>query len=138
MFYLPSFLSFYWSAIDYLTLSKAGLIPDTWKRRGASQVPQKIGVLGHYLPFLSIIYMKITNFPIKSRGANPQHSLDLPLVRVYIVTYLHLGTYMYIVTDLHYSTYIYIYMFQGLMNVTDKYIYDQLVKGKEGDSFYKG
>ncbi|XP_071158237.1 DNA-directed RNA polymerase I subunit RPA2-like isoform X2 [Mytilus edulis] len=30
------------------------------------------------------------------------------------------------------------FILKGLMNVTDKYIYDQLVNGKEDDSFYKG
>ena len=30
------------------------------------------------------------------------------------------------------------FLFQGLLTVTDKYIYDELVKGKEDDSFYKG
>ena len=27
---------------------------------------------------------------------------------------------------------------QGLLDVSDKYIYDQLISGKEDDSFYKG
>ena len=31
-----------------------------------------------------------------------------------------------------------LFLQQGLLNVTDKYIYDQLVKDKEDDSFYKG
>ena len=27
---------------------------------------------------------------------------------------------------------------QGLLDVSDKYIYDQLISGKDDDSFYKG
>ena len=30
------------------------------------------------------------------------------------------------------------HLFQGLMDVTDKFLYEQLIAGKEDDSFYKG
>lgn len=56
--------------------------PDTFEKgRVKAGVPQTEGVLGHFLQFfLSILNMKMTNFPIQRWGASPLHPLlDPPM-----------------------------------------------------------
>ena len=66
-------------------ISKAGVDPDTLNKKGCKHgfFRNKGGCYVICLSFFSILHIKITNFPIKKRGANPPlHPLDQPITHM--------------------------------------------------------